>query len=228
MDTNEKTMVKGALTTVINREYAVRFLGVAILFIALAGWFLYDGKIGYPKENEQVAPVAIALSQQNFAAADWMNTAKTGKAPLVEAFEAAGLKTPAVYSDTFNSWIRAGDKRAEEVAVAQAVLQRPVHSPEDIHAQFVSAAIGLLAALALLAIVTLRFLTHYTLDDEALSVAIGQQIRRYPLETLQKVDDSQWEKRGILKLTFATGRVTLDAWHHSGIREIAAKLLPQK
>ena len=37
---------EGVLTTTINREYMVRFLGVALLFIALTGWFIYDGKWG--------------------------------------------------------------------------------------------------------------------------------------------------------------------------------------
>ena len=35
----------------LNREYATRHLGVAILFAALCGWFLYDGSIQWPAEN---------------------------------------------------------------------------------------------------------------------------------------------------------------------------------
>lgn len=213
------------ISTRINREYAVRFLGVAVLFIALSGWFLYDGKIGYPQENAQVAPVAAALAQQQMAAADWMNTAKTGKAPLAEAFEQAGVKLPAHYSDTFLSWIRAGEARAQEVEAARQVLLQPVHSAEAIHSQFVSAAIGLLAALVLMGIVAVRWLTRFVLEETFLTVQFGKVSRRYALETLREMDTRQWEKRGILTVQFAGGRVVLDAWHHTGVREIAARLM---
>ena len=35
----------------LNREYATRHLGVALLFLGLCGWFLYDGSIQWPSEN---------------------------------------------------------------------------------------------------------------------------------------------------------------------------------
>lgn len=224
MSEMEKRTEGAVVTTQINREYALRFLGVAALFIALSGWFLYDGKIGYPAQNEAVAPVTAALAQRDLTATDWMNTAKTGTTPLVEAFRAANLQVPSKYSDTFNSWIRAGDPRAMEVPAAQAVLQKPVYSAEDIHAQFVSAGIGLLAAFGLLGLLGVRFLTRFTLDETALTVSFGQQSRQYLLAELQTLDTRQWEKRGILKAVFATGSVTLDAWHHTGVRDIVAKL----
>ena len=38
----------------LNREFALRHLGVAILFLGLCGWFLYDGAVAYPKMDEAV------------------------------------------------------------------------------------------------------------------------------------------------------------------------------
>ena len=39
------------------------------------------------------------------------------------------------------------------------------------------------------------------------------------------VDRSRWEKKGILVVHAKDGRkVTLDAWHHSGVKELAEKL----
>lgn len=213
------------VSTAINRDYAVRFLGVAALFIALSGWFLYDGKIGYPEENAQVAPITAALAKQELTATDWMNTAKTGVAPLTEAFRKAGMQVPSKYSDAFNSWIRAGDERALEVKLAQNTLLQPVHSAEDIQAQFVSAGIGLLAALGLLVLLAVRLFTRMTLDAEALTVTFGKQSQRYLLAELKALDTRQWEKRGILRATFVNGTVVLDAWHHAGVREIAARLM---
>lgn len=36
----------------LNREFAVRHLGVALLMLALGGWFAYDGFITYPRQDE--------------------------------------------------------------------------------------------------------------------------------------------------------------------------------
>lgn len=216
------------LTTSLNREYALRFLGVAVLFVAFAGWFLYDGQVGYPRRNAEVAPVAEALAVRDLTPADWVNTAKTGTAPLTEAFRAANLEPPAKMSDTFTSWVRAGDPRANATEEARRVLRQPVHGEEDIRAQFVSAGVALLAAFALLALLAVRFLTRHTLDAEALRVATPFGTRCYPLGTLEAVDDSQWAKRGILRLRFAAGAVTLDAWHHAGIRAFAERFFGKK
>lgn len=216
------------LTTSLNREYALRFLGVALLFVAFAGWFLYDGQVGYPCKNAAVAPVAEALAARDLTPADWMNTAKTGTAPLTEAFRAANMEPPAKIADTFTSWVRAGDPRANAMEEARRVLRQPVYGEEDIRAQFVSAAVALLAALALLALLAVRFLTRHALDDEALQVKTPFGVRRYPLSTLEAVDDTQWKKRNILRLRFAGGTVTLDAWHHAGVRALAERFLARQ
>ena len=36
----------------INREFAVRHLAVALLFLGLSGWFAYDGYVNYPRQDE--------------------------------------------------------------------------------------------------------------------------------------------------------------------------------
>ena len=36
----------------INREFALRHLGVAVLMAALSGWFAYDGFVNYPRQDE--------------------------------------------------------------------------------------------------------------------------------------------------------------------------------
>ena len=37
----------------LNREFARRHLGVALLMAGLCGWFLYDGAVKYPKQDDQ-------------------------------------------------------------------------------------------------------------------------------------------------------------------------------
>lgn len=50
--------------------------------------------------------------------------------------------------------------------------------------------------------------------------------KKYALSDVKSVDRSQWKKKGIVKLELADGvRVTLDAWHHLGVKDFE-KLLP--
>lgn len=216
------------LFTTVNREYVTRFLGVAALFLGLTGWFLYDGFVGYPAENARVAPILAELAKESLTGADWVNPAKTGTAPLTEAFREHGMEPPAKIADTFNSWVSAGDPRANDPEAARQALGMQPHSPDDIRAQFVSAAVGVCAALLLVALVVWRWQTRLSLDGAALTVRVFGRERVYPLGDLEAVDDAQWEKRGILRARFRSGTVTLDAWHHAGTRPIAERLLARR
>ena len=44
--------------------------------------------------------------------------------------------------------------------------------------------------------------------------------RRRPFSSIKKIDRSQWEKKGIIKVD----GITLDSWHHLGVKEFVAKL----
>ena len=37
----------------LNREYVVRHLAVAALMLGMSGWFLYDGAVKYPKQDDK-------------------------------------------------------------------------------------------------------------------------------------------------------------------------------
>ena len=41
--------------------------------------------------------------------------------------------------------------------------------------------------------------------------------RRMSLSDIESVDESQWKKKGILKLKTKAGRIVLDAWHNTGV-----------
>ncbi len=44
--------------------------------------------------------------------------------------------------------------------------------------------------------------------------------KRYQLSDVKSADRSKWKSKGILRLTLSDGtRVTLDAWHHVGVKE---------
>ena len=63
---------------------------------------------------------------------------------------------------------------------------------------------------------------HFEFDDSGF-VWRGKKLS---LSDIKSVDRSQWKKKGIVKLLLVDGsRVTLDAWHHVGVKEFE-KLLP--
>lgn len=41
--------------------------------------------------------------------------------------------------------------------------------------------------------------------------------RRMTFDDIESVDESQWKKKGILKLKTREGSITLDAWHNTGV-----------
>lgn len=49
---------------------------------------------------------------------------------------------------------------------------------------------------------------------------------RHKYSDVAGVDDSQWEKKGISRVTLAGGvRMTLDSWHHTGAKELHERIL---
>ena len=44
--------------------------------------------------------------------------------------------------------------------------------------------------------------------------------RRHPISSIKKIDRSQWEKKGIIKID----GITLDSWHPLGVNEFVEKL----
>ena len=44
--------------------------------------------------------------------------------------------------------------------------------------------------------------------------------RRHPISSVKKVDRSKWEQKGIVRFN----GITLDAWHHLGVKEFVGKL----
>lgn len=59
-----------------------------------------------------------------------------------------------------------------------------------------------------------RFVFEF--DDEA----YVYRARRHPISSIKAVDRSQWEKKGIVKVD----GITLDSWHHLGVKEFVEKL----
>jgi len=138
----------------LNREYAIRHLGVAALFLGLAGWFLYDAVFVYPNLPTDGEHHTTVEFQYSFAA--------------FLAFAAI-----VIAGRVWANW------RTRIVAWDEARMWGP----------------GVGAPLAF-------------------SEIVG-------------VEDAQWEKKGVIVFLAKDGRrVKLDAWHHTGVKELVAKILP--
>ncbi|MDO5462279.1 MAG: hypothetical protein Q4F99_02165 [bacterium] len=216
------------IKTSLNREYAIRFFGVAALFVAFAGWFFYDGKWGYPAENEAVRPICEELVKQNLTAEEWMSTEKYGISQLDHAFQQRNVEAPSFYKDAFQSAIREEKEIVKNREWSKAVLLTPVHTPDKIQEQYVSALVSLFAAFIFCMIPLYRQRKTFSFDGETLRFFVADaECAAYPVSEMVIVDRSQWEKRGILKIQMQNNAVvTLDAWHYKGVQAIE-KCLPK-
>ena len=152
----------------LNREYAIRHLGVAALMAALCAWFLYDGAISYP-----------AMSDEDF------------KAKILHNLEYENF---------------------------------PQKRKETTNRQFQFAGIAGLAALIIAGgVLRVKRQTLEWNDDSMCGSLTGGQTLAFT--DIAEIDKSLWEKKGILTVLAKDGRkIPLDAWHHTGVKEIAAKL----
>ena len=79
-----------------------------------------------------------------------------------------------------------------------------------------------LLAFAASAAVALHLLAVARLDfsfDEGGFTCAGE---RHAFADIASVDDALWKSKGIMRITFGGRTVTLDAWHHLGVREFRA------
>lgn len=148
----------------LNREFAMRHLGVALLMLGLSGWFGYDGFVRYP------------------------------------AMPAAELY------------------RSIEGSDAPAGLDLAAFKRQKTQTQYGFTLLAFLAALVIGGHVGLLARFRFAYDDAGF--VCGKTRRKFADVDAREVDWSQWEKKGIVRVA----GITLDAWHHAGVREVAARL----
>ena len=155
-------------TLTLNREFATRHLGVALLMLGLSGWFGYDGFVRYPATP----------------AADLYRSIEGSDAP--DGFDLEAFKR------------------------------------QKTQTQYGFTVLALLAALVIAGHVGLLARFRFAYDDEGF--VCGTVRRKFADVGAREVDWSQWEKKGIVRV----GGLTLDAWHHAGVRDGAARLPREK
>ena len=213
----------------LNREYALRMMGVGALMVGMCVWSLVDGKVAWPKKNADLERVRPALLATNLTAEAWIAREEGGASPLEAAFRQAGSAAPAklikklgemrlpASSEQMEQMARLREEQAKRV---RQLFEGPVYSPHDLQSQSVQAAVTLALGLWAFALVGLKARRRYVADETGLSGSgVGAETVAY--SDIRSADWSKWDDKGIVTLKLKSGStVRLDGWHFAGMTGI--------
>ena len=219
----------------INREYALRIIGVGALMVGICLWSLYDGMVAWPRCNQEMEQVRPMLVGTNLTAEAWFAQEEEGSNSLLAKTFATQNVKPASKLVRKLGELRLSDSvpdrdaaRAAQLEQVHKLFEKPVYSDHDLQTQFVQATITLLLGLWAFAVVGLKARKRFVADDNGLS---GNGIGTQPIAygDIKTIDWAKWDEKGIVKLTLNTGgRLTLDAWHFAGIKGIVDGIVKRR
>ena len=220
----------------INREYALRILGIGALMVGICVWSLYDGSVAWPQCNQDMEKVRPMLVGTNLTAEAWLAREDDGGASLLDAaFAAQGVaKAPSKLVRKIGE-LRLPDStpdrdaaRAAQIEQVHKTFEKPVYNEHDLQTQFVQATVTLLLGLWAFAVVGLKARKRFIADGNGLS---GNGIGARPIAyaDIQSIDWEKWDEKGIVKLALKTGgRLTLDGWHFAGITGVVDEIVKHR
>lgn len=226
----------------LNREYALRLIGVGAIMLGLSAWSVYDGKIAWPRVNASLGSVREELVRTSMGTGgavvtpeEWLESSPEGEgAPgayrLKAVFDRAGQKVPKRLVEELST-ITAPEGKDEVSRRARAdaaveLFKKPVYSPRQLRSQYIQASVtALLALLAFWAVGSKRGV-RYTAGEEGLGGGgFGADEDIVPWEDVASVDWQKWDEKGIAFVTLRSGRrIKLDSWHFVGMSAIAGEL----
>ncbi len=217
----------------LNRDYARRMLGVALLMAALAAWSLYDGLAGWPRLNARMAAARPTLLATNLTAEAWLDGETPDERPLHRVFAAQGLTPPRKLVRKMGE-LRLPPRPDDlepaltgQRAAVRHLLEAPLYTAEDLRTQFIQAGLTLLLALAAAGLVAVKRGRVFIVDEAGLHGSGFRGSRTW--SELAAVDWRRWDEKGIFVLTFASGAaVRCDGWHFEGMPGIAAEIGKQR
>jgi len=214
----------------LNREYALRIMGVGTLMVGMCVWSLYDGRVAWPRQNAVLDQVRPALLATNLTAEAWVTREGDGQALIEGVFVAKGLKAPPKLikklvelklPEQIPDNAAARDAQAKQI---RKLFENPVYSEHDLTSQFIQAAVTL--ALGLLAFGSLarKVGKRFVANDQALGGSgFGGAVIAYG--DIVRIDRSKWDEKGIVTLTLKSGqRYKLDGWHFAGMADVVAEI----
>ena len=214
----------------LNREYALRILGVGALMFGMCVWSVYDGYVGWPRQNRSLVRVRPALLATNLTAEAWVGRDEDGSSPLDAAFRAVGAKTPAKLVKKIGE-LKISEKvlDRDSLYVAQAkqlrkVLEGAVYSSHDLQTQSVQAVVTFVLGLLAWSAVAAKARKRFYADEKGLNGSgFGNQTFAY--SDIARIDWVKWDEKGIVTLTLKSGQShTLDGWHFEGITGIVEEI----
>jgi hypothetical protein len=218
----------------LNREYALRLIGVGAMMVGICLWSIYDGAVAYPKINQTMESVREELLATNLTVTAWMDRGDDGKTLLDLVFVQEGATAPSKLvkkigelklSKELANDTAAREKQAKDL---RELLKKPVYAEQDLTTQFVQAGITLFLGLLAFGVIAFRATRHYIADEQGLS---GTGVGPTPLayQDIASMDWSRWQDKGIVRLTRSDKQVlTLDGWYYSGITQIVDELIKHR
>ncbi len=213
----------------LNREYALRIMGVGAMMVGMCVWSLFDGVKAWPQKNrdlEQVRPVLLAT---NLTAEAWIARGDEGS-PLATVFLEKGVKVPSKLVKKLGELkLPKSSENMAELREAQAkqvrkLFEGQVYGEHDLTSQFVQAAVTLVLGLLAFAAVGRKARRRYVADETGLHGS-GFGGQRLAYEDIAKIDWSKWDEKGIVTLTLKSGvACKLDGWHFAGITGIVDEI----
>lgn len=214
----------------LNKEYAFRMASVGALMVGICLWSIYDGRVGWPRQNAALERVRPALLATNLTVSAWLESEEGSPSELTRVFQLQGRKVPARLVKKMGELklpshlVNDTDAQKNQAKQLGALFGKPVYSEHDLKTQTIQAVVTLsLAFLAFWAIVAkmrLRFIA-----DEVGLHGSGFGTNRFAYDDVARVDWSRWEEKGIVVLTFVSGkRIRLDGWHFSGMSEVVDQI----
>lgn len=218
----------------LNREYALRILGIGALMIGMCVWSLYDGMVAWPRHNRDLDRVRPALLATHLTAEAWVAREDDGGFPLKAVFVENGLDVPSKLIKKLGE-LKVSPSASDKTLLyemqakrVQKIFEGPVYGPHDLQTQFVQAAVTLVLGLLALLAVGLKARKRYCADETGLcgSGFGGQTI---PYGEIVRIEWAKWDEKGIVTLAVKSGaRHTLDGWHFSGITGIVEEIRKQR
>ena len=218
----------------LNREYALRVMGVGALMVGMCVWSLYDGRVAWPRQNRVMEQVRPALLVTNLTAEAWLAQDESGVSPIEEAFVSRDFKPPSKLIKKLSE-LKVPDTaldrdalRVAQTSSVEKVLKGPVYSEHDLSTQFVQAAVTLALGLCAFFVIGLKARKRYQANEDGLGGSgVGGQTLAYGDITV--IDWAKWDEKGIVKLTLKSGAcLTLDGWHFAGMNGIVDEILKRR
>ena len=218
----------------LNREYALRIMGVGTLMVGMCVWSLYDGHVAWPRQNAVLDQVRPALLETNLTAEAWLMRDGDGRTLIENVFVEKGLKAPSKLIRKLDELKVPGqvpNKGAAHDAQAKQIrklFQNPVYSEHDLTSQFIQAVVTLTLGILAFASLARKAGKRFVADEQALGgsgfcgavIAYGD---------IARIDWSKWDEKGIVTLALKSGKShKLDAWHYAGMTGVVAEILKQR